>query len=446
MRNSQELVHILLIAIAGACLFRAPGQAQQPVATKLPQNIHAQAARSIEDLNLVGAETSMPPFMESPIDINSAFRRNLLSRGLALRGNAKTQYTQNTMQAPVNADQQSYVGQRPFDTSFVTWTLTSDLRQLALSQAQLYVSGVWNWASWNPAGPKTLQLYGLYFYKSFVERRVEIKAGYICNDLEVIGMSVGGSAASSAQGIYAVLPFEAGLSFLPLASPSFNLRVQGPSSIYLKALAQRSIDADGGPREIARNHTGFRFLPGGDKLLLFGETGYKREASADNNESWYRAGYMRNSTPYAHLATGKPGSGNHFAFALMDQQILKSNVLRPSQGLYLGGTAMAADSHYDAYSTYYELRLYKKAPFASRPFDMASLVSYYSGHSSYLTNRLAASGKTVWRASAAVTGSYSMRVKPGQFMSIGLGYTRGAAITPRVGDALCLSASYAFYF
>jgi len=42
-------------------------------------------------------------------------------------------------------------------------------------------------------------------------------------------------------------------------------------------------------------------------------------------------------------------------------------------------------------------RLYQKAPFRSRPFDMASLVGYYKGHSSYLTDSLVASDQTVWR-------------------------------------------------
>ena len=75
-----------------------------------------EPSRSIEDLNLIGAETVMPPFSESPIDLNSGFRRALLGEGIALRGLLQTTYVQNTLQAPVPADQQNYVGEHPFES------------------------------------------------------------------------------------------------------------------------------------------------------------------------------------------------------------------------------------------------------------------------------------------------------------------------------------------
>jgi len=402
--------------------------------------------RSIEDLNLIGAETVMPPFSESPIDLNSGFRRALLGEGVALRGLVQLTYAQNTLQAPVPADQQSYVGEYPFEAAMTNWTFTADLRQLHLQHTQFYVCGVWNWVSWNPAGPKAFQIYGLYLYKALADGRVEIKAGYIGNNLEVIGLTVGGSTATGAQGVYAVLPYEVGLSYFPMTTPSFNFRVSLPKHTYVKAVAQRSLDPEGGPREVERNHTGFRFIPHGDKLLLFGEAGYIRTATATAHDTWFRVGYMHNSTSDTNLATGKAESGNHAAFVLMDYQLRKPDRVQHGHGLYLGGTAMTADSRFDPYDSYYELRLYQKAPFRSRPFDMASLVAYYSGHSSDLTDSLVASGKTVWRNSASLTGSYALRVHPGQYMSIGLSYVHGPAITPRVSDALNFSTSYSVFF
>jgi porin len=421
---------------------RAQGTPNASAGSNPTQN----AGRSIEDLNLVGSETSMPPFSESPIDINSGFRQKLFSEGVALRGLVQAQYAQNTLQAPVPADQQTYVGEHPFENAMTNWTFTADLRQLRLEHAQFYVCGVWNWVSWNPAGPKAFQIYGLYLYKAFADKRVEIKAGYIGNNLEVIGLTVGGSTATGAQGVYAVLPFELGLSYFPLTTPSFNLRLRGPKNTYLKTVAQRSLDPEGGPREVERNHTGFRFIPHGDKLLLLGEAGYIRAAAATVHDTWLRAGYMHNSTPYTDLATGKTESGNHAAFVLMDYQLRKPDTLQPGHGLYLGGTAMTADSHFNPYDSYFELRLYQKAPFHSRPFDMASLVAYYSGHSNELTDSLVASGKTVWRNSASFTGSYALRVHSGQYMNIGLSYIHGPAITPRVSDAFTFSAGYSVFF
>jgi porin len=155
---------------------------------------------------------------------------------------------------------------------------------------------------------------------------------------------------------------------------------------------------------------------------------------------------MRNSTLYTDLATGKARSGNSSAFVLMDYQLRKPDPLQPGHGLYLGGSAMTADSHFNPYDRYYEARLYQKAPFRSRPVDMASLVASYTGHSNFLTNSLAAAGKTVWRDSASLTGSYSLRVRSGQYLSAGLSYIRGAAITPRVNDPLTFATSYSVFF
>jgi porin len=422
--------------------------------------IHAQSAsdqlatagpaendvRSIEDLNLVGAETSMPPFVESPIDIHSAFRQDLFRKGIALRGVLQGQYTQNMLAAPVSADQQAYAGEREFTGAMTNWTLTWDLRQLRAQHAQLYICGAWNWVSWDPAGPKAFDIYGAYLYKAFANRRVEVKAGYVGNNLEVLGLTVGGSTATGAQGVYAVLPYELGLSYFPMTAPSLNVRLGGPQHTYIKTLAQRSLDPAGGPTTVARNQTGLRFDPKGDKLLAFAEAGYQRTASETVHDTWFRAGYMRNSTLYTDLATGKKHAGNSSAFVLMDYQLRRPDLLHPERGLYLGGTAMTADSHFNPYDRYYEARLYQKAPFHSRPADMASVVASTTGHSKFLTDSLAAAGKSVWRDAASVTGSYALRVRSGQYLNAGLSYIHGAAITPRVNDPLTFAASYTVFF
>ncbi|MGA9463774.1 MAG: carbohydrate porin [Terracidiphilus sp.] len=388
----------------------------------------------------------MPPFSDSPIGIHSAFRQKLLEEGILLRTVVGSQYAQNTLQASVPADDQTYVGESPFEGAMMNMTLTADLRHFHLTHSQFMACGFWNWVSWRPAGPKAFQIYGLYFYQAFAEGRVEVKAGYVGNNLEVIGLTVGGSAATAAQGVYAVLPFEVGLSYAPLTAPSLNVRIRGYPNTYLKTVAQRSIDPKGGPTEVARNGTGLRFIPHGDKLLLFGEVGYQRPATAASHATWLRAGYMHNNTPYTNLANGSAESGNHAAFVLMDYQLRQPDRPAPGHGLYVGATAMTADARFNSYDSYYELRLYQKAPFRSRSTDMASLVGYYSGHSSYVTKPLLASGHTFWRGSVSVTGSYALRVDPGQYLSVGLSYLHGPAITPRAHDALVASASYTAFF
>lgn len=406
----------------------------------------APSTSSMEALNYLGGDASMPSFSDSVLGVDSKIRRVMLRQGMALRMIAQGQYAQNMLDAPVGADEQVYVGQRAFEGAMLQPILTADLRQLHLRNAQLYVGGVWNWVSWDPAGPKAFQLWDLYLYKAFGEDRVEMKAGYVSMNLDFIGLFVGGSTAAGAQGVYAVLPYEAGMSYFPLTSPGATLRVRGPNHTYFKAGAQRSLDPQGGPTEVARNHTGFRFIPHGDKLLLINEEGYLREASHDTHEAWLRGGYMYNTTGYSNVATGKSESGNYCGYVLMDYQLRQSNREHPNRGLYAGGSWMTVPESLNPYAKYYEARLYKEAPLQSRPADLISVVASRTGYSSQYTDKLVADGKTVWRAGTTLTGSYSMRVVPGNYLNIGLSYVYGPAISPRVPSALKFLATWTTFF
>ncbi|MDE3105634.1 MAG: carbohydrate porin [Acidobacteriota bacterium] len=421
--------------------------AQQPEqSAQQPADQPTQPTRTLEDLNLIGSDAAMPPIADSLGGAESPVRKAMWDKGMAVRLVQTVQYVQNTLQAPVPADQQVYIGQHPFEGALEHVLFTADLRQLHLQHAQLYASGVWNWVSWNPAGPKAFQIWDLYLYKSLGNDRLQVKAGYISNGLEFVGLLVGGSTGTAAQGVYATLPYEVGLSYFPLTTPSLNVRLRGPGQTYVKFGAQRSLDPAGGPTEVARNRTGFRFLPHGDKLLEINEAGYQRTASSTAREAWLRVGYMRNSTPFVNLSSGRKESGNDHAFALIDLQVHRSDALQPYKGLYLGLSAMTAASRFNPYDRYYEARLYQKAPFRSRPGDMASLVASYIGHSKAALDPLRAAGKSVWSNSATLTGSYAIHVAQGQYLSLGLSYLRGAALTPRVPDALSFSANYAVFF
>jgi porin len=430
------------IVVLAAVSARAQATKETP---KIPET-PLSTTTSIEALNYLGGDTSMPPFSDSAIGVNSEFRHAMLSKGMALRLIAQGQYAQNMLDPPVGANEQVYVGQRAFTGAMLQPIFTADLRQLHLRNAQLYAGGVWNWVSWDPAGPKSFQLWDLYFYKAIGEDRLEMKAGYVSMNLDFIGLFVGGSTAAGGQGVYAVLPYEAGMSYFPLTSPGATLRVRGPNHTYFKAGAQRSIDPQGGPTEVARNHAGFRFIPHGDRLLLINEGGYLREASHDAHEMWIRGGYMYNTTAYSNVATGKSQSGNYCGYILMDYQFRRSNHEHPNQGLYAGGSWMTAPESLDPYARYYEARLYKEAPFRNRPADLVSVVASRTGYSSQYTDKLVADGKTVWRAGTTLTGSYSVRVVRGSYLNLGLSYVNGPAITPQVPSALRFQASWTTFF
>jgi porin len=400
----------------------------------------------IEHLNLLGADIHMPPFNDTILGSDSDFRRAFYSKGLALRSNSTITYSQDIVNSPVPADQQVYMGQRPFGRLMANPILTYDMRHFHLRESQLYFAAGLNWVSWNNAGPNSITMSALYLYKAFADGRIEAKAGYISNDFEFVGLQVGGSLSTGSQGVYAVLPYEVGLSRFPLTAPSFNLKLNGPKNLYFKTAVQRSLDPSGGIGTISRNATGFRFMPNGDKLVNVFEAGFNQMATADAGQTWIRAGYIRNTTPYQNSRTGVSTSGNFCAYILADQEIYISDVEHPSHGIYVGASAIGTAMDLNAYTRYYEFRLYDQAPFQSRPNDTASLVASYSTYNPWLLKNLIAQNKTVWRNASTVTASYNLHLSRGVFMSTGLSYHAGSAITPRVPNSLVFSAILNAFF
>ncbi len=401
---------------------------------------------SFEGLNLVGAAVTSPPVSDTILGTESGFRRALFSKGILFKVNALPRGSVNLLDGPAPAGRQAYIGHRPTLITGLNPILTFDLRQLGLRNAQLNMGAAWRWTNWVPAGPKTISMSSLYLYKMWGDRRVSVKAGYIHNDVEFVGMQVGGSLATGVQGVYAVLPYQAGMSYFPLTAPALNVRLRGPRGTYLKTGVQRSLDAAGGLAAQARNQTGFRFIPNGNRLLLINEAGYQRASSATALQAWFRAGYLHNSTPYTNRITGQKESGNYCAYVLMDHQLWKPDPQSPSRGLFIGGSVMTAPARFNAYSRYYEARIYQRAPMRSRPDDVLSAVAAYRGHSRHVTEGLAAQGRTFSANSPSLTGSYSIHVARGNFLSLGLGYVRGPAITPRVADTLTFTANWGVYF
>jgi porin len=201
---------------------RASGPAQESRASDIAPN----PAASIENLNIPGGDATFPPLSDSAIDVNSPFRQTLFRNGIALRLINTMRYAQNTLQSPVAADQQVYVGQHRFAGEMINPFLTWDLRQIGLSNGQFDLSGVWQWVSWEPAGPKALGLWTLYLYRGFGRDRVEIKAGYNSNDIEFVGMQVGGSTASGVQGCLCCFALRSRDGLLPITRPPVQSEAQ----------------------------------------------------------------------------------------------------------------------------------------------------------------------------------------------------------------------------
>src|SRR5258708_14771427 len=101
---------------------------------------------------------------------------------MAANGN----FIQNTLAAPVAADEQHYTGQREFGAYSFNPVLSADLRQFGLHRTQLNINGQIQRSSWNPAQPYAATVTSLYLYKAFGEDRAELKIGYITTDFQFI--------------------------------------------------------------------------------------------------------------------------------------------------------------------------------------------------------------------------------------------------------------------
>ena len=400
----------------------------------------------IEKLNQLGSDTSFPPYTDTITGANNPLRRAMLCGDWTYRIFNPPSFTVNVLQDWVPKSQQVFIGQRPTWSFGPSLGLIADLASIHLPGWQFTATGIYGRASWFWAFANTLKMAQLVLYKPMLYDRLSIKFGYQDNDSEFVGTSVGGSMSSGSQGVYAVLPYEVGLSYMPLTSPTFIVRAQPLGDFYAKAGLQRSMSPDGEPTELARNPTGFRFAPKGDGLLKIFEGGYNRAAREDAHEFWVRGGYFNNSTPYANLKTGTRTAGNNCEFLLVDRQLHQGDTDHPNHGLYMGASAIAVPPQMNAYARYYELRMYQIAPFRRRPSDLVSVVSSYSNYSSYFTKAYLAAGKTAATHAATLTGSYSMRVHAGIYMVGGASYDSRPAVTPKLPGALTVTAQAALFF
>lgn len=399
----------------------------------------------IEDLNLLGADVTVPAFADSVTGISNPMRVAMLCHNFTYRITNMGSFAANTLQRPVNGSEQAYVGQRPTWSAGSYTGINTDLRSFHLSGYQLTLGAFFTHNSWQPAAPSAVKMSMVTIYKPFFHHRLEFKTGYQSNDMEFIGMQVGGSVSSGQSGVYAVLPFEVGLAFMPLAAPTFTIRAQPKGNFYGKAGLQRSASPLGGMADIARDSAGFRFAPKGDGLLSIFEGGYKRDSEKDVPEFWVRGGYLTNTTKFPNAKTGLNSSGNNCTFLLVDRELSQDDPADTDNGFYIGGSFVTAPPEYDAYSRYYELRLYKNGPF-HRMNDMAALVSSYTSFSRYTTANAIAAGQTIGTHAATMSASYSVRLGPGTYLSNVLSYNSRPAIIPRLPEALIFTTQLSLFF
>jgi porin len=336
------------------------------------------------------------------------------------------------------AGNQTYFGQRPnYVTETIAW-LTYDMSRWGVPDGQLMAAG--QYSHGNDVGfiPNVLQLYQLAWYQTLLDKKLEIKFGYVTNTTEFIGTFVGSNFANT-FGPSGSIPIQLGLSILP--TPSFRTTWHVTDTIYNQTAVQRSLPINSVTGNVVfdetlTNPTGFNWNgPDGTRALFINEFGYKRPASPGLPQTWLRFDVLYNNSTFRDFSqlTMNPRAtrdGNFGLTFLADRQLWQQNPSSPLtayRGIYAGMSVMYAPPEKTAISQYYEGRAYWIGPFDSRPTDMASVVYARNVVSHYLadvTNQLSSfTGTYAARTSNSITASYTAHLMPGLWGTLGVGYT-----------------------
>ena len=435
-----------------------------------PDNLAAASSHwSFADMDKMsgvkGWNFGFPSFGDTLLQDYGGWRSSLASAGIGLIEYNLSRFQVNVLDTPREGPRfnpffestQNYWGQKPSFNNFSVLVATYDLGRFGVPDGQLQYSGFHTYATWQGFVPDVLTTNFLAYYQTLFDRQLEIKFGLLANQNEFVGQTVGGNFVTTGGPASSVITL-LGMSASPVSTWSFRLTGHF-GKFYNETAVMRSLVVNGPTGNPifdtdALNPTRFDWnvntssysptaevgAPGTGELFV-NEFGYKQDPAAALPYTWVRAGAMYNNSTFHDFtksvaeggliqgAIGPTVDGNAGFYLLADQQIWQSapdSAKTAYRGLYAGATFMYARPQTTPITQYYEGRLYLKAPFASRPKDLVSLVGYYQVNSPYLVdnfNTLNALGTYGKPETWSVTAGYLANLRPGVYLTLGLNYT-----------------------
>ena len=423
--------------------------AAEPSAAVSPPAITSATTSSpdFESLRVKGLNIALPGPQDTIDPDFAGIRSSLAALGIGYIGYSSNNFFNNMLSVErTTFGQQAYNGQKPTFFTNNVMQLTYDLSRYGIPDGQIVVGGIYNFDTWAPAGPNALSLATLSYYQTFLNKRMELKLGYLANAVEFWGPFLAGNLAASIFGPSAKIPVELGINAWAWATPAINIKVNGPYGFYNKLGIQRASNPDGPSVEKIDNPTNLKWSTPNSGVLVINEFGYRTEAAPGQLATWVRAAPMFNTSRYVDFAFGGRSTGNYAGYFLADQQIVQFAPIagQAARGVYAGVTAMYAPPEFNRFSQYYELRLYGIGLLPSRPRDMLSLVVSRNVFSHYLVDAALQQGQLAHDDSLSITASYIAPIAPGIRVGIGLGYTdhpTPVVYTPQTGSALNILAN-----
>jgi porin len=402
-----------------------------------PSNSYAR----FDDLEEKGWAIPFPGTEDTIVGDTGGVRTALADSGFSFLGLSINQFQFNTLGGQ-HGGPQLFNGQKPTGLDLQTFFISYDLSHIGIQNAQLNFGLVNDVDSWAPLGPRTgVAISGINYYQSFLNGMIQMKVGYIKEDLEFVGLYVAGNLANGTLGPSATIPFEVGLSVNPTPTPALNLQAN-LGHFYNKFAVQRSVSPLGAEEERNENEYSLRFTVPGARALLVDEVGYRQPGGYS---AWFRAGGIYNFSHYQDFRTGGESANNYALYGAADYQLIHTAV-ESYKGVYAGASAMYAPPAQNEFSQYYEARIYGLGLLPSRPFDMVSLIYDHTQFSQFARADEDQMGTQAFAGTNSITATYVFRVWNGIYVSGGLSYVDHPTFAPERKNAVVIQLALNLLF
>jgi len=333
---------------------------------------------------------------------------------------------------------QSYNGHKATVTDYTTLLMSYDLSRIGIQGGQLNFGVLTNNVTWAPLGPRaSIGLGRLNYYQSLFHRTLELKIGYILQDVEFEGIFVGGNLANGTFGPNAVIPFQVGMNRAPMPTPAANVQIN-LGRFYNKFAVQRSTSPAGPEAEHDAHAGGFAITVRGGKPLLIEEVGYRARAGQTHHAMWLRAGGIYNFSRYTDFEHGGRSPSNYAAYAAADIQLHHPGTLPNHRGLYAGATVNYAPPDRNIFTQYYEARVYGIGVIPARPQDMISLLFTSTHFSKHVRAAEEQQDISTVPGSNNLTVAYVFHAYSGVYANAGLSYVDNPTLLRAQKDVLLL--------
>ncbi|WP_181358670.1 MULTISPECIES: carbohydrate porin [unclassified Stenotrophomonas] len=414
----------LLSGNARAQESEVPAAPAEPAASANPSDAALETLKKFQRFDALAEHdlsVKLPPTIDSLWRDVGGWRSALAEHDISLTGRTSISLAYDVLENNRPARPQVYNGQK-----YTVTTVTQDfilgigLGRVGLPNSQFLFGGQINHSSWLPTGPDIARVKTLAYYQSFRDGAIQLKAGWIPNYREYIGIFAGGNPFL-ANGLSGIVPVQVGLSADPATTPAVNVSITSKNGTYFKGGIQRSTSPLGQLYEVKHNGFGLNFGSRRASALYIGEVGKRQAPAPDKREIWVRAGAIYNTSDYSSFKDSSFRS-NTGAYALGDYQVSQISRSEPYRGLFIGASAMYADPKVNVSSKYYELRTYALGLFNARPSDAILFSVAYTGYSNDAHRYLIPSGVKSPRGQVQVTTSYTFHVIPGVYLTSSLTY------------------------